>query len=324
MPKKDPSQAALAELRSMELEAPSEAGIARLRKLLAHRSNHVVGRAAKLAGEWRAESLVPALLAAFERFLEDPVKKDPGCAAKQPIIEALDALEHSDPEVYLLGVRHFQPEPSWGPPEDTAAGVRGASGHALLNCGYPDAYLEMASLIRDPEPRTRRMAMESLGGTGAYQAELLIRVAVLAGDSEPDIVSLGLQGLMQIAPERSLDFVRGFLRHSDPLLAEGAALAIGEARLPESFNILKAAWDAQGWRGPDSALLLPMALTRDDGALAFLLEIIRDERERVAAAAVKALSIYAGQSDRVADIRAAVDDRGSRELALVFNQVFEL
>ena len=323
MPKKDPSQQALDELRALEQDEPSDAGIARLRKLLAHRSNHVAGRAARLAGEWKAEGLIPELLSAFERFLQDPVKKDPGCAAKQPIIEALDTLEHSNPDVYLTGVRHFQPEPSWGPPEDTAAGVRGASGHALLNCGYPDAYLEMASLVRDPQARTRRMAMESLGGTGAYQAELLLRVAVLAGDDEPDIISLGLQGLMRIAPERSLPFVRGFVADSDPLVAEGAALAIGEARLPESFPTLRAAWESRGWYGRQSALLLPLALTRDDGAFAFLLGVVREEREGLAAAAVKALAIYEGQAERVAAIQAAVDSRGSRDLAQVFGRVFE-
>lgn len=323
MPRKDPSQAALDELRAMEQDEPSETGIARLRKLLGHRSNHVVGRAARLAREWQAEGLIPELLAAFERFLQDPVKKDPGCAAKQPIIEALDTLEHSNPEVYLTGIRHVQHEPSWGPPEDTAAGVRGASGHALLNCGYPDAYLEMASLLRDPEARTRRMAMESLGGTGAYQAELLLRVAVLAGDDEPDIVALGLQGLMRIDGARSLPFVRRFLTDDDPLVTEGAALAIGEARLPESFSVLRAAWNASGLRGTQSALLLPMALTRDEEAFAFLLEMVRDERERLAAAAVKALSIYTGQPDRVSAIQAAVDGRGSRDLAQVFRDVFE-
>jgi hypothetical protein len=49
MPKKDPSQDALRELRAMEADEPSPDGIARLKKFIAHRSNHVVGRAAKLA-----------------------------------------------------------------------------------------------------------------------------------------------------------------------------------------------------------------------------------------------------------------------------------
>lgn len=324
MPRKDPGKQALDELRALERESPSEAGIARLRKLLDHRSNHVVGRAARLARDWDAEALIPELLAAFERFMEAPEKSDPGCAAKQPLIEALDTLGHSNPDVYLAGIRHFQHEPVYGGSEDTAAGVRGANGHALLNCGYADGFLEMAALVRDPEARTRRMAMESLGGSGAYQAEIILRVAVLAGDPEPDITSLGLQGLMRIAPERELPFVRGFLADRDPLVAEGAALAIGEARLPESFRILRDAWDAAGWRGPMPGLLLPMALTRDEAAFGFILQVIRNERERVANEAVKALSIFAGQEDRVAAIEAVLDERGSPELLQAFRRIFEV
>jgi len=94
VPKKDPSQQALNELRAMEQEAPSEARIQRLGKLLDHRSNHVVGRAAKLARAWEVEDLVPDLLRAFERFMKTPAKSDPGCAAKVPLIQALDALQH--------------------------------------------------------------------------------------------------------------------------------------------------------------------------------------------------------------------------------------
>ena len=54
MPKKDPSQDALRELRAMETDEPSPEGIARLKKFIDHRSNHVVGRAAKLAMLWNA------------------------------------------------------------------------------------------------------------------------------------------------------------------------------------------------------------------------------------------------------------------------------
>lgn len=307
----------------MERDEPSPEGIARLRKLLGHRSNHVVGRAARLAGAWGAAEAIPELVGAFDRFLQLPVKTDPGCEAKQPVIEALFALGHSDPEIYLSGVRYRQPEPSFGPPIDTAAGVRGASGHALLYTGYPDAWFALVALLNDPEPRTRRMAMESLGGSGSYHAELLLRMAVLAGDAEPDITALGLQALMLVEPERSLAFVRRYLDDRDPVVAEGAALAIGEARLPESFPVLRKAWNSQRWSADRAALALPIALTREDEACAFLMDVIRDERERLANAALKALSIYASQPDRVAEIRAAVDARGSRELAQTFNQVFE-
>lgn len=323
MPKKDPSQEALSELRAMERDDPSPEGISRLRALIGHRSNHVAGRAAKLASAWSIAEAIPELIAAFERFLESPGKSDPGCEAKQPIIEALFALEHSHPDIYLAGVRHRQPEPSFGPPIDTAAGVRGASGHALLYTGYPDAWLAMTALLNDSEPRTRRMAMESLGGSASYHAELLLRMAVLAGDAEADITSLGLQALMQVEPTRSLPFVKAYLSDFDPVLAEGAALAIGESKLPESFPILRQTFERPSRGMSQNDLLLPMALTRDEAAIAFLLDIVRTDRAPIARAALKALAIYSAHPERVAAVRDAVDARGEREMALLFNDLYD-
>lgn len=323
MSKKDPSQEALRELRAMEADDPSPEGIAHLRTLIAHRSNHVVGRAAKLAALWNADALLPDLAAAFVRFLENPTKSDPGCAAKQPIVETLDTLEHRDPAVYLRGVRYVQLEPSFGPPIDTAANLRGACGHALLNMRHPDAWLEIATLLNDREDRTRRMAMESLGDSESGNAELLLRMAVLSGDEEPDITALGLQSLMRVAPDRSLPFVRAYLANLEPILAEGAALAIGEARLPESFAILRETFDRPTRGLSQNDLCLPMALTRDEEAITFLLGIVRSERPPLARAALKALVIYGAQREQVAAIRDAVDQRGEREMALLFNDLYD-
>ncbi len=327
----------------MEAGERTEEGVVSLRKLLAHRSNHVVGRAAALAQRWEAEELIPALLEAFPRFMVNPVTTDPICAAKKPIIEALAALGHNDPEVYLQGARHVQVEGMsegkdarrWeSPPKrrvwedfprrggnDTAALLRGISGDALLGCRYGDAYLVMASLLMDSDARTRRVAMESLGGTASDKSALLIHMALLAGDPEADIMSLGLQGLMAIAPEASLDFVAGYLYSQDEAIAEGAALAIGEARLPESFATLRRAWEGRG--GPDEfALMLPMALTRDDEAVDFLIAVVEEKPTPYAAAAVEALAIYSGDASKVKRIAAAVEARGGAQVKRAFAQHF--
>jgi hypothetical protein len=343
MAKNDPAQRALNELWAMEDSERTEEGVASLRKLLAHRSNHVVGRAAALAQQWEVEELVPDLVEAFSRFMANPVKTDPTCAAKKPIIEALTALGHNDPEIYLQGVHHVQIEPMyegddarrWKPSlkrrvwedfprrggDDTAADLRGISGDALLGCRYGDAYQEMATLLMDSDSRTRRIAMESLGGTASDRSELLIRMALLAGDPEIDIMSLGLQGLMAIAPERSLEFVAEFLDSGEPVIAEGAALAIGEARLPESFSTLRRAWDSHG--GPDEfALMLPMALTRDDEAVDFLIAVVEEKPTPHAAAAIEALAIYSGDEERAKRVAAAVDGRGGTPMKRAFVQHF--
>jgi hypothetical protein len=307
----------------MEADDPSPEGIARLRKLIGQRSNHVVGRAARLAAGWNAVELTEELFTAFQRFLVAPVKSDPGCAAKQPIVEALDTLECTDPAIYLAGVRHFQPEPSFGPPIDTAAGLRGACGHALLNMHHPDAWFEMTALLNDPEARTRRMAMESLGCSEAGQAELLLRMAVLSGDDEPDVTALGLQSLMRVDARRSLPFVQGFMASGEPSVAEGAALAIGEARLPESFSVLQRAYDHPARMLPQNALLLPMALTREEQAFDFLLQVVRAERRPLALSALNALTVFMVDPLRVEAIEAAVKERGEPETRARLEQLLE-
>jgi HEAT repeat protein len=305
----------------LEADDPSPEGIAKLRTLIDHRSNHVVGRAARLAGLWQVEPLIPELISAFRRFLPDPVKTDPGCAAKQPIIEALDLLGNGDASVYFEAVRHIQREPAFGPPIDTAASVRGAAGHALLNLRHPDAWLIMAALLNDREHPTRRMAVESLGFSETHEAELLLRMKVHGGDEEPDISSLALQSMMKCAPDRSLDFVKRYLRGDEPDMVSGAAMAIGEARLPDSFAILRAAMEGPGARHQRYAFYLPLALTREPEAFEVLLEALREERRHEALAAVKALAVFFGDPERVARVEAVVSARGERDLVELFERL---
>lgn len=337
MSRKDPSQEALETLRAMEQDEPNAAGVDQLRALLEHRSNHVVGRAARLGGEWKAEALIPALTVAFDFFMKDPVKRDPGCAAKRAIVEALVALEHREPEVFLRGIAYVQPEPVYGGSEDTAAVLRGVCGEGLLECRYTDKYLTVASLVMDRDPRTRRVAVESLGRTETPEAELLLRLVVLADrqgegaglgrllrpdEEDADIIAVALQGLMAIAPDRSLEFVAGFLRSEKATVAEGAALAIGEARLPDSFSILRRAYASPG--GPDLLMfLLPMALTRDEAAIEFLLGVVEEEATPYAAAAVEALAIYRGDPSWRTRIAEVVARRDGRQVTQAFRTAFE-
>jgi len=338
MPRKDASRDALHALRAMAEAGRSDAGVARLEKLLGSRSNYVVGRAARLAADWGVEALAPALIESFVRFTEDPVKSDPGCVAKQASIYALITLGHNDPDIFLRGARYRQIEPSylgergedpnkwkpkntrreWEDPEpardcDTAATLRGMCGDGLLRCGYADAHLVVTGLLMDPEIQTRRVAMEALGATASYPSELLIRMALLAGDPEIDIMVLGIQGLMAIAPARSLEFVIDFLYSPDPAIAESAALSIGEARLPESFPVLKDAWE--GYGGPDKAALsLPIALTRDEAAIEFLLRAVETESVTCAAAAVEALAIFCGDAHWLARVTEVVGARAAPQV----------
>ncbi len=91
-----------------------------IKQCLEDRHVRVVAKAAALAGEHSLREQIPALLNAYGGFLQDPVKRDPNCMAKQAIARALVGLECEDTAFFLQGIRYRQLEPVWGGSADTA------------------------------------------------------------------------------------------------------------------------------------------------------------------------------------------------------------
>jgi hypothetical protein len=82
--KRDAVQAALSALAEAARRPHDGGAITLVRDSLAHRSNHVVGRAARAAREANLAAPAPDLIAACPRFLEDPVRRDHGAPAARP------------------------------------------------------------------------------------------------------------------------------------------------------------------------------------------------------------------------------------------------
>jgi HEAT repeat protein len=321
MAKRDTTQEALDRLRELEAEEPSDDGMGEIRAFLKHRVNHVAGRAAEVAEVWQAEALIPDLEQAFHRFLKNPVKTDPMCAAKLPMAKCLQKLDYASPDLLLVGVRHVQMEPVWGEPEDTAPGLRGACGRALAAMHYPEAYLELARLLMDSEPEARRSAVDTLRWLAGPESELLLRTKVLAGDAELDIEASCLHALTAMEPERSLAFVAEYLDSASELMA-GAALALGESKHPEAFPYLREAWERAELETHRQALLLPLALHRSEEAFVLLMEVLQDARAETAAAAVNALGLYTRDADRAESVRQAVAARSEPAVREAFDAAF--
>src|SRR5438874_3918386 len=136
--KRDPVVEALQALSEAAGRPHDAATLALVRDSLAHRSNHVVARAARAAREADLSALAPDLIAAFPRFLEDPVRRDPGCVAKTEIAHALLSFTDPAPDVYLRGAVHVQREPAFGP-VDTAPELRATSAMGLVVTAHPAA-----------------------------------------------------------------------------------------------------------------------------------------------------------------------------------------
>src|ERR1700679_1535307 len=119
MKKVDPIEQALNEIGELRTMSDPKQTAIRLRGFLKNRSNLVIAKAAKVAGELRL-SLVPELTAAFDGRMTNPQKLDKRCAAITEIVTALYELDYTEPDVYRHGIRHGQKEASFGPPLDTA------------------------------------------------------------------------------------------------------------------------------------------------------------------------------------------------------------
>ncbi len=278
--------AALDELRQQAPEAASEP----LRKALAHRNNYVVAKAADLVSKFRLSELIPELLAAFDRFFTDPIKSDPQCWAKNALSRALAALDYQDAAVFLRGMRHIQLEPVWGGRSDTAGTLRGTCALALVRCRtlpQSDLLAHLIELFSDKDKSVRAEATRAIEQVASPSAALVLRLrAVLAAD-EPEVLGACYSGILGIEGVSAIPWVSRFLTTADNNAAE-AALAIASTRYSEAFSALHARFLEESDPWFRSVLLSAIALTRQQAALEFLLDLVQ-KKSREAEAAVEAI-----------------------------------
>jgi HEAT repeat protein len=276
-------------------QQPPESRSAPLRKALGHKNNFIVAKAANLIHDFGLKDLEPDLLAAFDRFFDDPVKTDPQCWAKNAISRTLAAMELQDEQVFLRGMRHIQMEPVWGGQSDTAGNLRATCALALVQCRSlteRDLLANLVELLADKDKTVRVEVVRGIEQVGSPSAGLLLRLrAVLGSDKsaadEPEVLGACYGGILRIEGVRAIPWVHRFFTTADDNAGE-AALAIAGTHSPEAFEALHeslAKAHDPWWR---SVLLSAIALTRQDAALEFLLELVRTE-SRDAEATIEAV-----------------------------------
>ena len=290
--KRDPVRTALDRLAAAARQPEDPATVALVRASLSHPSHHVVARAARAAREADLSALAPELAQTFLRFLDDPVRRDPGCVAKTDIVRALLSFAHLAADVYLAGARHVQREPAFGRPIDTAAELRGTSALALVATAHPDALTVCVGLLVDPEPLARAGALRALGASGRPDVALALRVFVLRGDADPDVLAEAFAALLALAPAESVPFVADGLASRSDDVARAAALALGAGRGREAVLALRARLPHEERLDVRRTLMLALATSRDDEAIALLLDLIARGAPADSSAALDALRIY--------------------------------
>ena len=209
-----------------------------LREALASGSAPLVARAARLVAEGRWPGHESALLAAYAPLFDDPVKRDPGCAAKSALADALDLVEHEDAEPFLRGVAFVQREGA-SPPADTAGALRARCGFALVRLRVPGVASHLADLLADAEPGVRSAAAQAIAFDGDERGAALLRFKLHAGDPEPEVVGEVLKAYLALDRERALAWAERLLRGSGPELRVCTILALGESRVDEACALLR-------------------------------------------------------------------------------------
>jgi HEAT repeat protein len=296
-----------------------------LRKALRDRSNYFVSKAAALAPALGTDELIPDLIAAFDRFLLDPIKSDPQCWAKNAIAKALKDLGYNESAFFLRGLKYFQFEPVWRGPEngpgvaDTAGTLRGASALALVTCPLPRLEIleHLADLLAsDPAKIVRADAAIAIAQLSGPDSALLLRFKALGGDGEPEITGQCLTSLLEISPGY-VPFVARFLDSKVEDVPLEAAAALGGCHHAAAVEILKDRYRAGSDPILTRAILLSLGASRARDAADFLLEVIAASEFEHASHAIEALAasrFHEDYRDRIADaIRRRTDaDRFTR------------
>ncbi|MFZ0544239.1 MAG: hypothetical protein WAM60_02290 [Candidatus Promineifilaceae bacterium] len=299
-----------ADLSALAHKSLTEDDVVEIQSVLLGSNNYLAAQAAGVIGKQGLDDLLPDLLAAYDFFMDDPVRRDKGCLAKTAVVKALVALNGYEERLYLDGVHYRQMEPVYGGRADTAADLRSQCALGLLQMGYGDVLFELVNLLEDEELQCRMTAVAALVSVGSDTGELLLRHKCLAGDADPKVLDNCFAGLLEMNLDRSLPFVGQFAAGADEVLAESAALALGETSDSRAYKLLYGIWESTVNENKRTMLMLPIALTRQEAAFAFLFEMIRRGPESYARAALDACRIFEYDDSFQERVHAAKGERG--------------
>jgi hypothetical protein len=315
MARKDRLRKILSELEQLRASPLTPQSLQKIRSSLAHKSSHVVAKAAQITGEFELDQLEDQLVAAFGRFMIDPLKSDPGCSAKTALVEALYRIDSHDEKLFLTGIHYVQLEPAYGGKQDTAAQVRAYSALGLVRTVYPEVMVELADLLADPELDARIGAVRAISASRQRAGIPLMRFKTLVGDNDLRVMRECFRALLELAPDSSLSFVAHFLEGEKEVISETAAISLGESRLDGAFEVLRD-WCEQVMDTPMRySGLTAIALLRNKPAIDYLLSLVANGRVSVARDAVAVLELYKDDALIWRKVEMAISQRSDLDFA---------
>ena len=313
----------IAELNELRAQPQRADADALLRRALGAARAPLAAAAANIIGEAELNGFEPALASAFEHWMTQPAKTDPGCTAKTSIVHALYRLGARAHALYLRGIRCVQKEPVWGGSEDSAAQLRGLCALALVCSGYYDALVEAAELLADPQPGARLAAAEAIAYSERQDVGVpLLRFKARLGDSEPRVIAACFTGLLSLAPDSSLEFVASFIEAADDMNQQAAILALGESRSAGAFAVLRRTAESSLRSESRAVAYIAIAVLRSDEAWDYLLHVVREEPVEQAGMALSALGHYRSLESLGARALEAARQRGDAVLLRRATELF--
>jgi HEAT repeat protein len=321
--KNDPLKAKLDALQLLR-KADAETAAAGARKALTDRSNYVIAKAARIAGDLSLAALVPDLLTAFDRLFDDPLKTDQLCLGKSAIAKVLKDFELHEPAPFIRGLNHIQMEPVYGGFADTAGGLRATSAQALVACNLDDtSKLEhLVDHLTDSDKAVRLDVIIAIAHFARPESAMLLRLKASSGDPEPEVVGQCFLSLLDLAPADSIAFIARFLKSTDSEIVFEAAAALAQSREPAAFEVVQHFWREKIGFDLRRAIVMSLAGSPQPAVADFLIALISGSDRDIAKAAISALAASRFREDAREKTLAAVDRARDRELSAAFLKVF--
>ncbi len=310
--KNDPIESALERIDHIPLRTPE--GKAAMAKALAAKSNLVIAKAVRAAAGAQWIEMAEEMVLAFDRLIKKGTATDKGCTAMTAIARALVQFDYDVPALFLRGMRHVQMEPVWRGSEDTAVELRSVCAMGLANSSWPDKLRELVSLMVDTEWVARVGAIRALAAIGSEPASLLLRFKMLTGDKEPEVMSECFTAVVGIEGAEGVRLVTRFAGSGNVEVREAAILALGASRRADAVEWLTSEFASTADPSFRKCILLALSTSYTEGAIRFLLDLVRNGSVATANHAMAALAIHAhdqalrAQTEQAA--RSGRDDAG--------------
>jgi HEAT repeat protein len=253
--------------------------------------------------------MLAELEAAYWRMVEAGPRADPGCLAKQALLDALDVGESLAERPFAHALDFTQFEAAKQHKRDSAGLLRARAALALARLSARDLLPKLGGLLADPLPAVRQNAAKAVAHYGNTDGAGLLLLRLKVGD-EPSVELECLQGLLALAPTIAIQCARDLLRDADSERRELLANALGSANHDDAIRLLGERLTESVLASERKVWIEALALSRRPGARAILLGLIEDGTQADARTVITALSPHGFDTRLVAAIQEAAQRRG--------------